>query len=86
MCSCAHEYKVCDSHLRSFLIVATGNGLEYVADFIFLHFFMDKSIPESLGGSVALVVICYITSFIALRIWNRTRWGRKVVDVSVNRN
>ena len=79
-----HEHKICDSYLRSFIIVATGNGLEYFADFLFLHFFMGKSIPESLGGSVALVVICYVTSFVALRIWNKIKWGRKIVPVSGN--
>jgi hypothetical protein len=77
-----HNHCVKDSVLRSFLVVFTGNALEYIADFFFLHYVMGKPIADSFEGSVGIVAICYITTFIGLRIWGRVSWGRQVKDIA----
>jgi hypothetical protein len=80
MTECPHEHRVCDTPLRTFLIVATGNALEYVAD-VFLLLFLRQPLVNALGGGVGFVAICYATTYIALRIWGKVKWGRKVLDM-----
>jgi hypothetical protein len=83
MSSCDHEHKVCDSRLRSLLVVLTGNGIEVVIDFFIFHFF-GLNLFDS--GTLAIVtqVVCYTTSYFGIRVWDRIKWGRKVIDVPVS--
>jgi hypothetical protein len=74
---CEYKHCVTDSKLRSFLIVATGNALEYILDVIVLTI-IRQPLSIALGGSVVLVGICYATTYISLRIWNHIKFGRKI--------
>ena len=85
MSNCDHEHKVCDSRLRSFLMTFTGNAIEVVIDFFIFNFFIPSK-PESLGFAIATQVVCYLTTYFSLRIWNKIKWGRKVIDVSISKN
>ena len=85
MSSCDHDHKVCDSHLRSFLVTVTANGIEVVIDYFLFNFFLGQP-AESLALSIATQVVCYLTTFSSLRIWNRIKWGWKVIDVPVSGN
>lgn len=74
------EHHVHDSALRSWLIVLTANALEYLADVIFL-LLIRQNVLVAFGGSVVLVIICFVTTFLSLRIWNEIKWGRKVMEM-----
>lgn len=74
------EHHVHDSHLRSGLVIITGNAMEYAVDVVFLNY-IGQPIVRAFEGSVVLNLICIATSFIALRIWNEIKWGRKVEEL-----
>jgi hypothetical protein len=78
MSECPRKHKICDSHLRSFLTVFTGNAVEVVIDYFIFNLFLHYP-AESFGFAVATQIVCYSCTYLSLRIWNRIKWGRKVI-------
>jgi len=85
MSKCAHEHKVFESHLRTALKGITAKTLEIIFDFIVLDLLFQCP-AESLGAAIGLEALCYALNYINERGWNKIQWGRKVVDVTADRN
>jgi len=81
-----HEHRVCESHLRTALKGATAKMLEITFDFIVLNLIFQQPLAVSMGGAIGLEALCYALGYLNERGWNRIMWGRKVVDVTVNRD
>jgi hypothetical protein len=70
--------KVNEKCSRSIARGITGRILEVAVDTALLSIFTEA--PLALGLAVTVEGICFITSFINDRLWNRTDWRRKIVN------
>jgi hypothetical protein len=75
------NHRVCDTPLRTVLIVTTANGIELLVDFFLFNLILHQ--PEkSLGLAILAQIVCYSCTCLSLRIWNKISFGRKVTDVT----
>lgn len=79
--------KVEDSRKRSIMKALTANLLEVIFDtivmgiiFSFLGLPTEEAFLSGGGLAVLTQVICFFTQYVADRIWNKTQWGRKIVE------
>jgi len=85
---CEHNHRVEDTRKRSLLKALTGNGFEVLFDtiimasfFIFIGIKAPDAIGIGFGLSICTEILCFITNYFNDRLWNKTQWGRKVIDI-----
>ena len=81
--------KVYDTRKRSFLKALTANLVEIIIDTFVIGFILSYlGVPYEVaylsGGGLAVLteLLCFCTNYIVDRIWNRTQWGREIVEES----
>jgi len=83
-----HKHKVEDTRKRSLLKALTGNGLEVIFDtiifgivFVALGMEVSHAVGVGLGLSILTEILCFITNYFNDRAWNRTQFGRKIIEL-----
>lgn len=82
----SHRHKVEDTRARSLLKALTAKVAEILVDTLLVGSVLNYlHIPrpyELAGGfAVAIEVMCFITSYIVDRLWNKIQWGRRVEEI-----
>jgi hypothetical protein len=80
-----HQHKVCESRKRTALKGITAKALEVLFDFIVLDLIFQRP-AESLGVAIGIEGLCYAITYFNERGWNRIMWGRKILDVTADRD
>jgi hypothetical protein len=95
MSKCAHEHKVCETHWRTLAKGITAKAAEVSFDLLIFDSVLNSIAPQyglinntisALGLSVLIESICFGLNYLNERVWNKVQWGRKVVDVTSDRD
>jgi|GEM_PF-7069172 uncharacterized membrane protein len=93
MSECHHKHKVCESRLRTLIKGFSSHVIEFILDFVlfdaFLTYISKSSVSMTLlnnaisSGVLAVIVevICFSIGYFNERLWNRSQWQRKVIDI-----
>lgn len=71
------DSKVDEKCWRSMARATTGLAFQVAIDAVLLSAFAEA--PLALGLAIATEVVCFVTSFVNDRLWNRVNWKREVV-------
>lgn len=77
------KHKINDTKLRSLLMVVSGRALEISVGTFLISYLLLDNLPLSFGIAILNETICAITTYLNLRVWNKTSWGRKVIHERV---
>lgn len=79
-------HEVRETKLRSVLMALTGRALEITVGTFLISYLILHNLALSFGIAVFNETICAITSYVNLRIWNLSKWGRRITHVREKKN
>jgi hypothetical protein len=82
-CGAEHSHKIEESHGRSLLIGATSNAIEFAIDFLFFNLVLRQPFLIAGAASLAAICICYLSTYMTLRLWKNIKYGRKVIESGI---
>lgn len=85
MSSC-HRHRVNEIRKRSILKTITSRIIETIVDTLLIgsvYFFLGVPNSYELASalSIAIEVLCTLTTYLNDRLWNKIQWGREVEDI-----
>ena len=70
--------KIHETRARSLLKAVSFRIVEIAVDTLILSFFVDTHIAVMLA--IALEFVCFVLHYLFERVWNKTDFGRHIID------